>query len=67
LFAEIRQRGYVGSYASLMRFLTPWREARRAVDKASQPRETIQLGAVRHITPRVAVALLSKPKLQLNG
>ncbi len=67
LFAEIRQRGYVGSYASLMRFLTPWREARRAVGKASQPRETIQLGAVRHITPRVAVALLSKPKLQLNG
>jgi transposase len=67
LFAEIRQRGYVGSYASLMRFLTPWREARRAVGKASQPRETIQLGAVRHITPRVAVALLSKPKPQLNG
>jgi transposase len=59
LFAEIRQRGYIGSYASLMRFLSPWREARRAADKASQQRETIHFGAVRHISPRVAVALLS--------
>ena len=67
LFAEIRQRGYIGSYASLMRFLSPWREARRAADKASQQRETIHFGAVRHISPRVAVALLSQPKPQLNG
>lgn len=67
LFAEIRERGYIGSYASLMRFLSPWREALRAVDKASQQREPIRLGAVRHISPRVAAVLLSKPKPQLNG
>jgi hypothetical protein len=30
LFAEIRERGYVGSYASLMRFLAPWRSVRGA-------------------------------------
>src|SRR5215469_13635616 len=32
LFAEIRERGYVGSYASLMRFLAPWREAQDAAE-----------------------------------
>jgi transposase len=64
LFAEIRQLGYVGSYASLMRFLAPWRAA--AVGRDSQGSEAIHLGAVRHISPRVAVALLSKAKPQLN-
>jgi transposase len=67
LFAEIRECGYIGSYASLMRFLSPWREAHRAVGKSSQQRETIHLEAVRHVSPRAAVALLSKPKPQLNG
>jgi transposase len=66
LFSEIRQLGYIGSYASLMRFLTPWRE-QGAVGKAPQQRETNHPGAVRHVSPRVAVALLSKPKPQLNG
>jgi transposase len=64
LFAEIRQLGYVGSYASLMRFLAPWRAA--AVGRDSQRSEAIHLGAIRHISPRVAVALLSKAKPQLN-
>src|SRR5450755_3389077 len=67
LFAEIRQLGYVGSYASLMRFLEPWREAQGAVGKASRRSEANHPGAVRHVSPRVAVALLSKPKPQLNG
>jgi transposase len=67
LFSEIRQLGYIGSYASLMRFLTPWREAQGAVGKAPQPREANHPGAVRHVSPRVAVALLSKPKPQLTG
>jgi transposase len=62
LFAEIRQLGYIGSYASLMRFLVPWREAQGAVGKAPQEREANHPGAVRHVSPRVAVALLSKPK-----
>ena len=65
--AEIRERGYVGSYTSLMRFLAPWRAARSAMSKASSPREAIHPGALRHISPRAAVVLLSKPKPQLNG
>lgn len=67
LFAEIRQLGYVGSYASLMRFLEPWREAQGAVGKASRRSEANHPGAVRHVSPLVAAALLSKPKPQLNG
>jgi transposase len=67
LFTEIRQLGYTGSYASLMRFLAPWREAHGAVGKAPQQREANHPGAVRQVSPRVAVALLSKPKPQLNG
>lgn len=70
LFAEIRPLGYVGSYASLMRFLAPWRAAQQAARQASQtprPVKPVHPGAVRHISPRVAVALLSKPKPQLNS
>ena len=67
LFAEIRPLGYIGSYASLMRLLAPWREAQEAGGKAPQQREANHPGAVRHVSPRVAVALLSKPKPQLNG
>jgi transposase len=67
LFAEIRQLGYVGSYASLMRFLAPWREARDAAGRASGAVAAIHPGAVRHISPRAAAALLSKPKPQLNS
>ncbi|MCU1293138.1 MAG: Mobile element protein [Bryobacterales bacterium] len=67
LFAEIRKRGYVGSYASLMRFLAPWREERGAAGQASRPGAPIHPGAVRHISPRAAVALMSKPKPELNS
>jgi hypothetical protein len=66
LFAAIRERGYLGSYASLMRFLALWREA-RSMGKASPPKEAIHPGAVRHISPRVAEALLSKTKPELTG
>ena len=66
LFAEIRERGYIGSYASLMRFLGPWRAA-QAGNKASPGTEAIHPGAVRHVSPRVAAALLTKPKPKLNG
>jgi transposase len=67
LFAEMRERGYVGSYASLMRFLAPWRAARDGVSRASRPNATIHPGAIRHISPRLGVALLSKPKSELNA
>ena len=30
LFAEIRHRGYTGSFSHLARFLAPWRQAKRA-------------------------------------
>jgi transposase len=67
LYAEIRGRGYVGSYASLMRFLAPWREEQGAAGTASRAVEPIHPGALRHISPRAAVALMSKPKPELNG
>ena len=67
LFAEIGERGYIGSYASLMRFLSPWREAQEAAGKASRPVGPIHPGALRHISPRAAVALMSKPKPEWNG
>jgi hypothetical protein len=66
LFAEIRERGYVGSYASLMRFLAPWRSVRGTGSRNSQPSEAIHPGAVRHVSPGTAVALLSKPKPELD-
>ena len=67
LFAAIRKSGYVGSYGSLMRFLAPWREQQGAAGKASRLAEPIHPGAMRHISPRGAVALMSKPKPQLNA
>src|SRR5450755_1820068 len=67
LFAEIRKLGYVGSYASLMRFLAPWREQRGAAGQASRPGAPMHPGAVRHISPRAAVLLMSKPKPKLTG
>jgi transposase len=66
LFVEIRERGYVGSYASLMRFLGPWRAARAAGSSTSRASKTIHPEPARHVSPRLAVALLSKPKPLLN-
>jgi len=69
LFAEIRQQGYGGSYASLMRFLAPWRAAQqttRQLGQTPRPVKPVHPGAVRHISTRAAVVLLSKPKPQLN-
>jgi len=67
LFADIRGRGYIGSYATLMRFLASWREEQIATGKASRSRTPIHSGAMRHITPHAAVALMSKPKPGLSG
>jgi transposase len=67
LFAEIRKSGYIGSYGSLMRFLEPWREQRGTASRSSRPAEPIHPGAMRHISPRAAVVLMSKPKPQLNA
>jgi len=52
-----------------MRFLAPWRAAQQTARQAGQtsrPVKPVHPGAVRHISPRKAVVLLSKPKPQLN-
>jgi Transposase len=54
-------------WSSCSRIKASKRVKSRCTKPGPEPRETIHLGAVRHITPRVAVALLSKPKPQLNG
>ena len=80
LLAEIRQLGYAGSYDSLTRFLASWRAEKRAAEKAeteasqqidktasaesSQPQVSV---AMRHISPQMAAALLSKPRVQLSS
>ena len=72
LLIEIRKLGYIGSYTSLNRFLTPWREEKRAARRteaaATQPTGPAHsaVSAMRHVSPQVAVALLSKPKPQLS-
>jgi transposase len=69
LLAAIRQLGYIGSYASLMRFLAPWRRNRLHAKRAKRPDQSnlcnlVQCGMFRR---GWQVALLSKPKPELNG
>jgi hypothetical protein len=80
LLAEIRKLGYAGSYDSLTRFLAPWRAEKRAAEKAEteasqQIDKTTSAEfshrqvsvAMRHISPQMAAALLSKPRVQLSS
>ncbi len=67
LVAEIRGHGYIGSYASLMSFLVPWREEQGVAGQAARAVQPIHPGAMRHISPRSAAALMSKPKPELSG
>ena len=74
LMAEIKTRGYVGGYAGLAKLLAPWREALpvrpeppplvdpTAVD-SSAPMAVV---AVRHVSPRIAAALIGQPRPLLN-
>jgi transposase len=72
LLDEIRKLGYIGSYSSLLRFLQPWREEKRAAKRtevaATQSTEGIcsSVSAMRHVSPQEAAAALSKPRPMLN-
>src|SRR6266702_937273 len=55
LLAEIRRLGYVGCYSRLAQLLSPWR----------QPKPESE--AVSPLPPRVAAALLSKPRPDLTA
>ena len=64
LFAELRQRGYIGSYTGLLRVLGEWRPEKTSV---VQPiNSTPEVVAMRHVSPQEAAALLSKPRKLLN-
>jgi transposase len=73
LMAEIKTRGYVGGYSGLAKLLAPWREAvpgRRDPPPLAHP-ATVDSGtpmavAVRHVSPRIAAALLGQPPPLLN-
>lgn len=72
LLIEIRKLGYIGSLASLNRFLAPWRAPKRARNRANRRAapsvepNTPAASALRHISPQEAAALLSRPKPLLN-
>ena len=72
LLVEIRKLGYIGSYSGLTTLLSPWREEKRAAERAdvaaSQPAEQNRpaVSAMRNVSPQEAAALLSKPKPMLS-
>jgi transposase len=72
LLDEIRKLGYIGSYSSLIRFLQPWREEKRAAKRMevtiTQPTQRVysSVSAMRHVSPQQAAIALSKPKPMLN-
>jgi transposase len=79
LFAEIRQRGYIGSFSHLARFLAPWRKPARDAMSAQPclfPAETepvpssvpaIDPMTSRKISPLTAAALCVKPRGKMTS
>jgi hypothetical protein len=73
LLAEIRNRGYTGSFSHLARFLAPWRRRRPAPDAAEQEEiapvlvRTIDPMTGRVISPLTAAALCVKPRGQMTA
>ena len=72
LFAEIRHRGYTGSFTHLARFLAPWRNAtfprgRRARSSRSGRVRTRDPMTGRLISPLTAAALCVKPRGQMSA
>jgi Transposase len=78
LFADIRYRGYTGSYSHLTRFLAPWRNngpSKDGDDKLSADQEApaplpvhvIDPMTGRRISPLVAAALCVKPRRQMTA
>jgi transposase len=78
LFAEIRHRGYTGSYSHLARFLAPWRSCEPSFDGDEQVRaqqeepapvrvRTLDPMTGRAISPLTAAALCVKPRGQMTA
>jgi transposase len=78
LFAEIRHRGYTGSYSHLARFLAPWRSCQPSFDGDEQVRaeqeeptpvrvRTLDPMTGRAISPQTAAALCVKPRGQMTA
>ena len=78
LFAEIRHRGYTGSYSHLARFLAPWRSGEPPFDGDEQVRaeqeepapvrvRTLDPMTGRVISPLTAAALCIKPRGQMTA
>ena len=73
LFAEIRHRGYTGSFSHLARFLAPWRGGEPSLEGAEQeepapvPVRTLDPMTGRVISPLTAAALCVKPRGQMTA
>jgi transposase len=73
LFAEIRHRGYTGSYSHLARFLAPWRSCEPSLegDELEEPApvrvRTLDPMTGRVISPLTAAALCVKPRGQMTA
>jgi hypothetical protein len=73
LFAEIRHRGYTGSFSHLARFLAPWRRGEPSLEGAEQeepapvPVRTLDPMTGRVISPLTAAALCVKPRAQMTA
>ena len=73
LFAEIRHRGYTGSFSHLARFLAPWRSGEPSLegDKLEEPApirvRTLDPMTGRVISPLTAAALCVKPRGQMTA
>jgi hypothetical protein len=78
LFAEIRHRGYTGSYSHLARFLAPWRNREPSFDGDEPARveqeepapvrvRTLDPMTGRAISPLTAAALCVKPRGQMTA
>ena len=72
LFAEIRHRGYTGSFSHLARFLAPWRGGEPSLegDEREEPApdrvRTLDPMTGRVISPPTAAALCVKPRGQMT-
>ena len=73
LFAEIRHRGYTGSFSHLARFLAPWRSGEPPLQGAEQEEpapvrvRTLDPMTGRVISPLTAAALCVKPRGQMTA
>jgi hypothetical protein len=68
--AEIRERGYVGAFSMLAKFLSPWRQppakTTTVSTEAAALEETRTALAPRQVSPQVSAALLSKFRTDLT-